>query len=389
MPALRVDWVTLQRSDARPKCRVSASAARYSSCFIVGRRFIERLRERVFVIYDYNNQYSLLYTNSRSAYARPCSRVGCCRSGLRKRSDPQVHAKEGSHERRQVPGHARGPRTRRRRRHVEPGLVAEPAEARRAPPALSPLQSDGRGASGWRGTAPAPTGSATAAVAQGPARSASRRSTAGPTTATWTRRAMLLWPVKQKYGQQISWADLMILAGNCALESMGFKTFGFAGGREDVWEPEGDIYWGPRAEWLGDERYTGDRELENPLGAVQMGLIYVNPEGPERQPGPGGLGPRHSRDVRAHGDERRGDRGARRRRTHLRQGARRGDPGQYVGPEPEGRPSRNRASAGRAASAAARAATRSPAASRAPGRPTPTNSGTTATSTPCSATSGS
>ena len=90
----------------------------------------------------------------------------------------------------------------------------------------------------------------------------------------------LLWKVKKKYGRKLSWADLMILAGNCALESMGFKTFGFAGGREDVWEPEEDIYWGPEGEMLADERYTGDRELENPLGAVQMGLIYVNPEGP-------------------------------------------------------------------------------------------------------------
>jgi catalase-peroxidase len=94
----------------------------------------------------------------------------------------------------------------------------------------------------------------------------------------------LLWPIKQKYGQKISWADLMILAGNCALESMGFKTFGFAGGREDIWEPEEDVYWGAESEWLGDKRYSGDRELENPLAAVQMGLIYVNPEGPNGQP---------------------------------------------------------------------------------------------------------
>ena len=104
----------------------------------------------------------------------------------------------------------------------------------------------------------------------------------------------LLWPIKQKYGQKISWADLMILAGNCALESMGFKSFGFAGGREDIWEPEADIYWGAETEWLGDKRYTGDRELENPLGAVQMGLIYVNPEGPNGQPDPVASG----RDIR-------------------------------------------------------------------------------------------
>ena len=96
----------------------------------------------------------------------------------------------------------------------------------------------------------------------------------------------LLWPIKQKYGQKISWADLMIFTGNCALESMGFKTFGFAGGREDVWEPEEDIYWGPESEWLADERYTGVRDLEKPLGAVQMGLIYVNPEGPNGHPDP-------------------------------------------------------------------------------------------------------
>jgi catalase-peroxidase len=96
----------------------------------------------------------------------------------------------------------------------------------------------------------------------------------------------LLWPVKKKYGQKISWADLMILAGNVALETMGFKTFGFGGGREDVWEPDEDVYWGPESTWLGDERYTGDRELENPLAAVQMGLIYVNPEGPNGTPDP-------------------------------------------------------------------------------------------------------
>ena len=100
----------------------------------------------------------------------------------------------------------------------------------------------------------------------------------------------LLWPVKQKYGNKISWADLMILAGNCALESMGLKTFGFAGGREDIWEPEEDIYWGAENEWLGDKRYTGERDLENPLAAVQMGLIYVNPEGPNGEPIPAASG---------------------------------------------------------------------------------------------------
>ena len=105
-----------------------------------------------------------------------------------------------------------------------------------------------------------------------------------PDNANLDKARRLLWPIKQKYGRKISWADLMILAGNCALESMGFKTFGFAGGREDVWEPEEDIYWGPETEWLADERYSGERDLANPLGAVQMGLIYVNPEGPNGEP---------------------------------------------------------------------------------------------------------
>jgi catalase-peroxidase len=107
-----------------------------------------------------------------------------------------------------------------------------------------------------------------------------------PDNANLDKARRLLWPIKQKYGRKISWADLMILAGNVALESMGFKTFGFGGGRADVWEPETDIYWGPEGKWLADERYSGDRELQNPLGAVQMGLIYVNPEGPNGNPDP-------------------------------------------------------------------------------------------------------
>ena len=107
-----------------------------------------------------------------------------------------------------------------------------------------------------------------------------------PDNANLDKARLLLWPVKRKYGKKISWADLMVLAGNVALETMGFKTFGFAGGREDVWEPEEDVYWGAEKTWLGDERYTGDRELENPLAAVQMGLIYVNPEGPNGNPDP-------------------------------------------------------------------------------------------------------
>ena len=115
-----------------------------------------------------------------------------------------------------------------------------------------------------------------------------------PDNANLDKARFLLLPIKQKYDKKISWADLMILAGNCALESMGFKTFGFAGGREDVWEPEEDIYWGSEAEWLGDKRYAGDRDLENPLAAVQMGLIYVNPEGPNGEPDPVASG----RDIR-------------------------------------------------------------------------------------------
>ena len=107
-----------------------------------------------------------------------------------------------------------------------------------------------------------------------------------PDNASLDKALRLLWPIKQKYGRKLSWADLMILTGNCAIESMGLKTLGFAGGREDVWEPEEDIYWGSETTWMGDERYTGDRELENPLGAVQMGLIYVNPQGPNGNPDP-------------------------------------------------------------------------------------------------------
>jgi catalase-peroxidase len=107
-----------------------------------------------------------------------------------------------------------------------------------------------------------------------------------PDNVSLDKARRLLWPIKQKYGKKLSWADLMILTGNVALESMGFKTFGFAGGREDIWEPEEDIYWGPETTWLGDERYRGDRQLDNPLAAVQMGLIYVNPEGPNSRPSP-------------------------------------------------------------------------------------------------------
>src|SRR6266403_4323145 len=107
-----------------------------------------------------------------------------------------------------------------------------------------------------------------------------------PDNASLDKARRLLWPIKQKYGRKLSWAELMILAGNVALEPMGFKTFGFGGGREDVWEPDESIYWGPEGKWLADERYSGDRDLQNPLAAVQMGLIYVNPEGPNGNPDP-------------------------------------------------------------------------------------------------------
>ena len=146
----------------------------------------------------------------------------------------------------------------------------------------------------------------------------------------------LLWPIKQKYGRKLSWADLMIFTGNCAIESMGLNTFGFAGGREDVWEPEEDIYWGPETEWLGDERYTGDRELDVPLGAVQMGLIYVNPQGPNANPDPIAS----ARDIRetfrrmAMNDEETVALIAGGHTFGKAHGA--ADPDKYVGPEPEG-----------------------------------------------------
>jgi catalase-peroxidase len=159
-----------------------------------------------------------------------------------------------------------------------------------------------------------------------------------PDNANLDKARRLLWPVKSKYGRKLSWADLMVLTGNVALESMGFDTFGFGGGREDVWEPDEDVYWGPETEWLGDNRYTGDRDLENPLAAVQMGLIYVNPEGPNAEPDPVAS----ARDIRetfarmAMDDEETvalivG--GHTFGKTH---GA--ADPDKYVGPEPEAAP---------------------------------------------------
>ena len=160
-----------------------------------------------------------------------------------------------------------------------------------------------------------------------------------PDNANLDKARRLLWPIKQKYGRKISWADLFVLAGNVALESMGFKTFGFAGGRADTWEPE-ELYWGPEGTWLGDERYSGERQLAEPLGAVQMGLIYVNPEGPNGNPDPVGCGQGHPRNVFPHGDERRRDRGADRRRPHLRQDPRCGR--SVAGRRRAGRPARSR-----------------------------------------------
>ena len=157
-----------------------------------------------------------------------------------------------------------------------------------------------------------------------------------PDNANLDKARRLLWPIKQKYGQSISWADLIVLAGNCALDSMGLKTFGFGGGRADIWEPEEDIYWGPESTWLDDKRYTGDRELQNPLAAVQMGLIYVNPEGPNGKPDPAAS----ARDIReTFGRMAMDDTetvalvagGHTFGKTH---GA--ADPSKFVGPEPEG-----------------------------------------------------
>jgi catalase-peroxidase len=156
-----------------------------------------------------------------------------------------------------------------------------------------------------------------------------------PDNANLDKARRLLWPIKQKYGRKLSWADLMVLTGNVALESMGFKTFGFAGGRADVWEPEEDVYWGPEDSWLGDKRYSGDRQLENPLAAVQMGLIYVNPEGPNANPDPLGS----ARDIRetfgrmAMNDEETVALIAGGHTFGKAHGA--GHPNEYIGPEPE------------------------------------------------------
>ena len=210
-----------------------------------------------------------------------------------------------------------------------------------------------------------------------------------PDNANLDKARQLLWPIKQKYGRKISWGDLMILAGNCALESMGFKTFGFAGGRVDAWEPDDNIYWGPEETWLEDKRYTGERDLERPLAAVQMGLIYVNPEGPNGNPDPlaAAIDIRETFARMAMNDEetvaliagghtfgkdarRRGSKAVRRLRTCRRA------------------ESKSRTLAGATRSAAATATIRSRVASRAPGRRCP-RAGATCISTTSSTTNGS
>ena len=157
-----------------------------------------------------------------------------------------------------------------------------------------------------------------------------------PDNANLDKARILLWPIKQKYGRKLSWADLLILTGNCALESMGFQTVGFGGGRPDVWEPENDTYWGPEREWLGDERYSGERDLANPLAAVQMGLIYVNPEGPNGNPDPikAAVDIRETFARMAMNDEETVALIAGGHAFGKTHGA--ADPSQYVGPEPEG-----------------------------------------------------
>jgi catalase-peroxidase len=203
-----------------------------------------------------------------------------------------------------------------------------------------------------------------------------------PDNASLDKARRLLWPIKQKYGRKLSWADLMVFAGNCALESMGFKTFGFAGGREDIWEPESDINWGAEIEWLGAERYEGDRQLQKPFGAVQMGLIYVNPEGPEGKPDPLAA----AKDIRetfgrmAMNDEE--------TVALIAGGHTFGTPLNTAVRNPRRPALRSKVSAGRTGSEPAKAPTPSPAVWRAHGPPI-RSSGTTATSRTCSATNGS
>ena len=207
-----------------------------------------------------------------------------------------------------------------------------------------------------------------------------------PDNANLDKARRLLWPIKQKYGRKLSWADLMILAGNVALESMGFKTFGFGGGRADAWEPE-ELYWGPEGTWLGDERYSGERELHKTLAAVQMGLIYVNPEGPNGKPDPVAA----AKDIRetffrmAMNDEETVALIAGGHTFGKTHGA--GDPS-FVGARRKAARSRIRASAGRASMARASGPTPSPADRKSPGRRR-RPSGATTSSTTCSTTNGS
>ena len=208
-----------------------------------------------------------------------------------------------------------------------------------------------------------------------------------PDNVSLDKARRLLWPIKQKYGRKISWADLMILTGNVALETMGFKTFGFAGGRKDVWEPDHDVYWGKEDQVArGTSATPGDRDLENPLAAVQMGLIYVNPEGPNGKPDPVAA----AKDIRetfarmAMNDEETVALIAGGHTFGKTHGA---GPASHVGADPEADDLEHRASAGEAGSARAWASTRSPAASKSPGPPR-RRSGATTSSRTCSATSG-
>ena len=207
-----------------------------------------------------------------------------------------------------------------------------------------------------------------------------------PDNANLDKARRLLWPIKQKYGRKISWADLMILAGNVALDSMGFKTFGFGGGRADVWEPE-ELYWGPEGTWLGDERYSGERQLHEPFGAVQMGLIYVNPEGPNGKPDPVAA----AKDIRetffrmAMNDEETVALIAGGHTFGKTHGA--GDPS-LIGPEPEGAAIEDQGLGWKSKFGTGFGAEPSPAARKSPGRRR-RPSGATTTSRTCSNTNGS